>query len=31
MCLAVLVLTHFVTGRSGHMPESLKSVFDAGR
>lgn len=31
MCLAVLVLTHVATGRSSHMPESLKGVFDAGR
>ena len=31
MCLAVLVATHWVTGRSSHMPESLKNVFDTGR
>ena len=31
MCLAILVLTHWMTGRSTHMPESLKNVFDTGR
>jgi simple sugar transport system permease protein len=31
MCLLVLVITHMMTERASHMPESLKNVFDTGR